>query len=450
MRKQLLSLLCALFIVFSCVPASFALEGEAQRAADTLITLGLLEGLDGGTYDFSQPAQRQNAVVLLAVLSGAKPDKPKVDSFLDAPDAAADYVASQGWIDAADNTASALKVSITANQWFTMLLRALGYRDSEEEFSVADAAVFARRIGLASRAYTSTLTLGDLFESALDALRFSYRDGSGTVIQRLTEREICRPSAVNALGLNEPQLSARQVSDRYMSAVFSMALYDAADPIDGREPDADASGFFISPDGLALTNYHSIDGAAQAVATLVTGEQFPVARVIWYDVDMDLAIIRVSKTALSGQKIPMFASLTLVGTADLRPGDIAYTLSNPLGLGLAVSSGVISATSRTVERYKLPCVMNTADISQGSSGGALLNAFGHVVAVTSGAYRVGNSMYLAVPVDIVPTLDLTVEGKTLAEVTAIEEQKAMEEAQKRQAELSETEEEPEARLPKSE
>lgn len=450
MRKQLLSLLCALSILFSCVPASFALEGEAQRAADTLITLGLLEGLDGGTYDFSQPAQRQNAVVLLAVLSGAKPDKPKVDSFLDAPDAAAEYAVSQGWIGAADNTASALKVYVTANDWFTMLLRMLGYRDSADEFSSADAAVFARRIGLSSRAYTGALTLGDLFESALDALRFSYRDGSGTVINRLTEREISRPSAVNALGLNEPQLSARQVSDRYMSAVFSMALYDTADPIDGREPDADASGFFISPDGLALTNYHSIDGAMQAMATLVTGEQFPVERVIWYDVDMDLAVIRVSKTALSGQKIPMFACLQLVGTADLRPGDIAYTLSNPLGLGLAVSSGVISATARTVDRYKVPCVMSTADISQGSSGGALLNAFGHVIAVTSGAYRVGNSMYLAVPVDIVPTLDLTVEGKTIAEVTAIEKEKALEEARRRQAELSEPEEEPEARLPKSE
>ena len=109
-----------------------------------------------------------------------------------------------------------------------------------------------------------------------------------------------------------------------------------------------------------------------------------------------------------------------MGTGGIRPGDTVYTLGNPLGLGLAVSSGIISATARDVERYTLPCVMNTADISQGSSGGALLNTYGQVIAITSGAYIYGNNMYLAVPVDPVMTADLTGEGKTLAEVARLE------------------------------
>lgn len=384
MRKRILSLLCALSICLSCLPAAFALEGEAQRAADTLVTLGLLPDAE---YDMSQPASRADAAVLLTALSGV------ANPYEDSGGAAA----------------------LTANEWFSMLLRLLGYQEGVD-FTSADAAVFGRRIGLASRAYTGMVSRGDLFESSLDALRFPYRDGAGTVIGRLVERGTCAPSAVNALGLNRPELTARQIADRYMSAVFSMTLYDSLEPIDEQEPSADASGFFISPDGLALTNYHSIDGAAQAVATLVTGESCMAERVVWYDVGMDLAVIRISKTTVNNQNISMFACLELAGTTDLRPGDIAYTLSNPLGLGLAVSAGVISATARTVERYTLPCVMNTADISQGSSGGALLNAFGRAVAVTSGAYRIGNSMYLAVPVDIVRTLDLTGAGQTLQEV----------------------------------
>lgn len=60
--------------------------------------------------------------------------------------------------------------------------------------------------------------------------------------------------------------------------------------------------------------------------------------------------------------------------------------------------------------------MNTADISQGSSGGALLNVYGQVIAVTSGAYTYGNSMYLAVPVDPVMSADLTSHSWTLKEV----------------------------------
>ena len=64
-----------------------------------------------------------------------------------------------------------------------------------------------------------------------------------------------------------------------------------------------------------------------------------------------------------------------------------------------MSAGVISALERQVDRYELPCVMSTADISEGSSGGALLNVYGQAVAVTTGAYVYGNSMYLAVPID---------------------------------------------------
>ena len=395
MRKRILSLLCALSICLSCVPAASALEGEAQRAADTLITLGLLPDAE---YDMSQPANRLDASIMLTALSGV----------------------ANPYEDSGDKT------PLTANEWFSMLLRMLGYREADGDFTPADAAVTARRIGLSSRAYTGMAMLGDLYESAVDALRFSYRDGSGTVIERLVERGICAPSTVNALGLNRLELTARQVADRHMSAVFSMTLYETEEPIDESEPIADASGFFISPDGLALTNYHSIEGAIQAVATLVTGESYMVERVLWYDVEMDLAVVRVSKTSVNNQKTAKFSYLQLADSDDVRPGDVAYTLSNPLGLGLAVSSGLVSAAAHRAERYKVPCIMNTADISQGSSGGALLNAYGHAIGVTSGAYRIGNNMYLAVPVDIVKTLDLTVPGETLAEVAEREMAKLME------------------------
>ena len=142
--------------------------------------------------------------------------------------------------------------------------------------------------------------------------------------------------------------------------------------------------------------------------------------VIWYDVDIDIAVLRISRTSTARKTTSAFACLELAGTEDIRPGDTVYTLGNPLGLGLAVSSGIVSATARDVDRYALPCVMNTADISQGSSGGALLNVYGQVIAVTSGAYTYGNNMYLAVPVDPVMSADLTVQGKTLAEVVRIE------------------------------
>ena len=128
----------------------------------------------------------------------------------------------------------------------------------------------------------------------------------------------------------------------------------------------------------------------------------------------------VSRTNQSRRTTSAFNYLDLVGTADIRPGDPVYAIGNPLGLGLAISSGIIGSTAHELDRYALPCIVNSADISRGSSGGALMNAHGQVIGVTSGAYTYGNNMYLAVPVDPVMAADLTVSGWTLKEVKAIE------------------------------
>ena len=301
-----------------------------------------------------------------------------------------------------------------------MLLRMLGYSDQKGDFTVDDAPAFAQRIGLVSRSYTGTLPRGDVFESMREALSFSYQDDSGTVIERLVASGTCTRAAASALGLLDRELTSREVADRHMAAVFCLDLYEDQKAIDAKEPTSNASGFFITSDGLAVTNYHSIQESIYATATLSTGDVYEVTEVVYYDTEIDIAVIRISQTSTIRKTTSAFAYLELVGTGDIRFGDTVYTLGNPLGLGLAVSSGIISDPDRTVDRYSLPCVMNTADISQGSSGGALLNIYGEVIAVTSGAYTYGNNMYLAVPVDPVLTADLTAPGKTLAQVAALE------------------------------
>lgn len=98
------------------------------------------------------------------------------------------YAARQGWITGVTATAFRPDAALTANAWSAFLLRMLGYSDKAGDFTIADAAGFAQRIGLFPIAYTGTLTQGDLFEMAADALSFSYRDGSATVIGRLVSQ----------------------------------------------------------------------------------------------------------------------------------------------------------------------------------------------------------------------------------------------------------------------
>ena len=425
MKKRFFALLCALVLLAGAVPAASALEGEAARAADTLAALNIVRG----DYALDAPATRAHAAVLLVRLAGAEQEASRQavtarSPYYTAPAYARSsiaYAAARGWITSLTAQSYRPDEPVTADAWCSMLLRMLGYSDRSGDFTPSGAAVFAQRIGLLSQPLSGELTRGQLFQSIRDALTFSYKDGSATVAERLVERGAASQATVSALGLLDRELTARQVADRHMAAVFCLDEYDTQAEIDKGTPSGNASGFFITADGLAVTNYHSIDGAIRATATLSTGEVFPVESVVWYDPGIDLAVLRVSRNTVDGKgSTSAFAYLELAGTADIRSGDTVYTLGNPLGLGLAVSSGIISAPARDVDRYALPCVMNTADISQGSSGGALLNDYGHVIAVTSGAYAYGNNMYLAVPADPVMEADLTVPGLTLEEVAKIE------------------------------
>lgn len=422
MKAKLLAILCALGLLVGSIPAAGALEGEARRAADTLLTLGLID--DAG--DLSAPATRAQAAVLLVDLAAAGEAAAQdnwISGFRDVPAEAYDaitYAAHQGWITGVTALEFRPDQAITANAWSAFLLRMLGYSDKDGDFTVSGAAAFAQRIGLLSSAWEGTLTRGGMYQMALDALSFSYRDGSGTVLEHLVKSGCVSSSAANAVGLLPTTLTARQIADRCSAAVFCIQGYKTQEQVDENLPSVSASGFFISADGLAVTNYHSIDGSIYATATTSTGDVYEIERVLYYDADIDIAVVKVSRTALQGDDTSAFAYLEVVGTGDARPGDTVYTISNPLGMGLAVSSGIISALNREASGYALPCIMNTADISQGSSGGALLNAYGQVMAVTSGAFSYGNNMYLAVPADPVLSADLTGEGWTLAEVVQMQ------------------------------
>ena len=426
MKKRVLAFLCALLLLTGAVPFAAAQEGETLRAADALHTLGLINGTGASGYALESPATRAQAAVLLVRLAGAQQDAAAdnwFSGYRDVPawaSRAVHYAVHQGWIDSPASAGLDFHpdTAITADEWFTFLLRMLGYDDDAGDFSPDSAALFAQHIGLTPQASTGSLSRGQLFILLESALSFSYKDGSATVISRLIDRGIVSRAAANALGFLSPVLTARQVAERYTAAAFHLDVYTRQIELDIDMPMVNASGFFISADGLAVTNYHTIEDSVHAVATLSTGEVYPVQRVLYYDPDADIAVIQISKTSRSGHVTSAFAHLDIApsGTRDVRPGDVVYTLSDPLGMGLAVSSGIISATNRDVERYSVPCLMSTADISQGSSGGALLNALGQVIGVTSGAYTYGNSMYLAVPIDPVLSADLTGEGWTIREI----------------------------------
>ena len=254
MKKRLLSALCAVMLLICAVPMASAQTGDAARRADALTVLHLLS--EDPSRDLTKPATRAQAAVLLVRLAGGE-KKPDTDGwfagFRDVPDwarTAVNYANRRGWISGVSNVQFDPNGHLNADAWCAMLLRMLGYSDKTGDFEISDAAAFAWRIGLTGRQLIGILSMGDLAEAIYDALDFCYKGTETTVLSRLMDLGVCTASAANALGLLNKDYTARQLADRYLSAAFQLSLYETEEQVHDEVSSADASGFFISADGL--------------------------------------------------------------------------------------------------------------------------------------------------------------------------------------------------------
>ena len=140
------------------------------------------------------------------------------------------------------------------------------------------------------------------------------------------------------------------------------------------------SGVMFRSDGHLLTNAHVVDGATSVAVILSTGREI-AARVVGSDPDSDTAVVKIE-----GGPFPV---AELGTTADLKVGQEAIAIGSPLGLtgGPSVTVGVVSALHRTVRtrtgQSLMDMVQTDAPIAPGSSGGALLDAGGRVIGITT-------------------------------------------------------------------
>ncbi|WJR80779.1 Do family serine endopeptidase [Bradyrhizobium sp. NP1] len=138
------------------------------------------------------------------------------------------------------------------------------------------------------------------------------------------------------------------------------------------------SGFFISPDGYAVTNNHVVDGADKVEVTADDGKTYS-AKVIGTDARTDLALIKVE----GGSNFP-FAKLS-----DSKPriGDWVLAVGNPFGLGGTVTAGIVSASGRDIGNGPYDdFIQIDAPVNKGNSGGPAFNTEGEVIGVNTAIY----------------------------------------------------------------
>lgn len=140
------------------------------------------------------------------------------------------------------------------------------------------------------------------------------------------------------------------------------------------------SGFIIDPTGIIVTNKHVIDGAIDIKVIFENGDRVS-GKLLAVAAMADLAVVKVD----AGRPLP---ALQWGDSENLHVGDPVLTIGNPLGLGMSVSSGIVSALNRDIQDTPFDDYIQTdSAINHGNSGGPMVDLDGKVVGVDTALYN---------------------------------------------------------------
>jgi serine protease Do len=157
------------------------------------------------------------------------------------------------------------------------------------------------------------------------------------------------------------------------------------------------SGVIFDRQGHVLTNEHVIARADRVRVLIADGREFDT-ELVGADPNNDLAVLKI----LTDEELPF----TPPGTSDdLMVGEPVIAIGNPFGFSNSVTTGVISATNRSVNAqgtsFTFHGLLQTdASINPGNSGGPLLNAEGKLIGINAAIYADAQGIGFAIPIDV--------------------------------------------------
>jgi len=221
----------------------------------------------------------------------------------------------------------------------------------------------------------------------------------------IPRRHIASVEAADADAAGPTEATARETEHLYSTnpglrpqTVKQLAEEFGEGVIKVASPSGLGSGFFISPQGHLITNFHVIEGETRLAVTLFRkvgdefrNEKFEDVEIVATNPFLDLALLKV--------KLPegYTPTITYLSADDhLRDGDAVFAIGTPLGLERTVSQGIVSRRNRA--EAGLTYIHTTTQINPGNSGGPLFNMRGEVVGVTNMKITGGEGLGFAIPV----------------------------------------------------
>ena len=154
------------------------------------------------------------------------------------------------------------------------------------------------------------------------------------------------------------------------------------------------SGFFVSADGLALTNYHVVSQFAMEPKTYTMeyiapdGSKGPL-ELLAIDIVNDLAVVRVAKSGLDFFELDKRAI-----DGSMAKGERLYAMGNPLDLGFTIVEGTYNGL---VDKSYNEQVHFSGAMNPGMSGGPTTTGDGRVAGINVARRLDGEMVSFLVP-----------------------------------------------------
>ena len=154
------------------------------------------------------------------------------------------------------------------------------------------------------------------------------------------------------------------------------------------------TGFVVDSAGIIATNFHVIGEHREFVVERMNGQVHQPVEILAIDRSLDLALIRIDQDGLP--------ALPLGDSDKISPGQSVLSIGNPLGYGLSVSQGVISAVRELEFGDGRPMIQVAIPIEAGSSGSPVVNLEGEVLSILT--IKSGGSIGFGIPSNALASL----------------------------------------------
>lgn len=207
------------------------------------------------------------------------------------------------------------------------------------------------------------------------------------------------PIGVGGAAHGEESTAAR-IARENLPAIATLIAVDDRD-----QPLTLGSGFFITRDGVMVTNAHVVNGATKVIVRW-RGQRGTAVKILNFARKYDLVTLQTS-----------FASTPAVSLGDsdmVAVGQDVIVLGNPHGLEGTVSTGIVGGL-RMLGNVKF--LQITAPISPGSSGGPVFDATGRVIGIATATSARGQNLNFALPANLLQNIPPTTIGFNAAKPT---------------------------------